>query len=163
MCPRARPTVSEGPTHGRCHIVPWTPECMALPLAKRSILLGSVRRGIVPVLILVGATATTLLLVPVAFFAAAVAMVLFRSSRAREVYAAIDGPILVVLAALIPVSDSLRTTGATDVIAGWLAKLGSALPPAGEFLLPFCSRNAQVKSIIINAVSQSQTVAFSSA
>ena len=40
--------------------------------------LGSVRRGIVPVLILVGATATTLLPVPVAFFAAAVAMVLFR-------------------------------------------------------------------------------------
>ena len=84
------------------------------------------RRGIVPVLILVaamGATATSLLPVPVAFFAAAVSMVLFQVIPAREVYAAIDGPILVMLAALIPVSDSLRTTGATDVIAGWLAEL----------------------------------------
>ena len=36
-------------------------------------------------------------------------MVLFRVMPLREVYAAIDGPILVMLAALIPVSDSLRT------------------------------------------------------
>ena len=68
------------------------PECMALPLAKRSILLGSVRRGIVQVLVLVGATATTLLLVPVAFFAAAVAMVLFQShpGRARSMRPSMD-------------------------------------------------------------------------
>ena len=68
------------------------------------------RRGIVPVLILLaamGATAGGLLPVPIAFFAAAVAMVLFRVIPLREVYAAIDGPILVMLAALIPVSDSL--------------------------------------------------------
>ncbi len=106
----------------------------ALPLAERSILLGSVRRGIIPVLILLaamGATALGLLPVAFAFFAAAVAMVLFRVIPLREVYGALDGPILVMLAALIPVSDSLRRSGATDLISAWLAEIGATLPPAG--------------------------------
>ena len=113
-------------------------ELGALPLAERPILLGTVRRGIVPVLILLaamGATAGGLLPVPIAFFTAAVAMVLFRVIPLREVHAAIDGPILVMLAAIIPVSDSLRRTGATDVIAGWLAELGTTLPPTGALTL----------------------------
>ena len=75
-------------------------ELGALPLAERPILLGTVRRGIVPVLILLaamGASAGGLLPVPIAFFTAAFAMVLFRVVPLREVYAAIDGPILVML------------------------------------------------------------------
>jgi di/tricarboxylate transporter len=109
-----------------------------LPLAERPILLGSVRRGIVPVIILaaaMGATAFGVLPIPVAFFAAAVAMVALKVVPIREVYAAMDGPILVMLAALIPVSDSLRTTGATDMIAGFLADLGGALPGYGALAL----------------------------
>ena len=109
-----------------------------LPLAERPVRLGSVRGGIVPVLILfaaMGATAFGLLPVQVAFFAAAVAMVLFRVVPIREVYGSIDGPILVMLAALIPVSDSLRRTGATDVIASVLADLGSGLPGYGALAL----------------------------
>jgi len=35
------------------------------------------------------------------------------------------------LAALIPVSDSLRTTGATDLIATWLSQVSAGLPPVG--------------------------------
>jgi len=113
-------------------------ELGCLPLAERQILLGSVRRGIVPVLILafaMGTTALGLLPVSVAFFAAAVLMVMFKVIPARDVYSAIDGPILVMLAALIPVSDSLRRTGATDVIAGWLAHIGASLPPYGALTL----------------------------
>ncbi|NGO50690.1 SLC13 family permease [Allomesorhizobium camelthorni] len=105
-----------------------------LPLAERPIMLGTVRRGIVPVLILTGAmgsTALGLLPVQIAFFAAAVAMMLFRVIPMREIYSAVDGPILVMLATLIPVSDSLRSTGATDVIAGWLASVGATLPAYG--------------------------------
>lgn len=66
------------------------------------------RTGLIPVAILVvamGATALGLVPVPIAFFAAAVAMVLFNVIPLRDVYGAIDGPILVMLAALIPVSD----------------------------------------------------------
>jgi di/tricarboxylate transporter len=110
----------------------------ALPLAARPILLGSVRRAIVPVLILLaamGATAVGVVPVAVAFFAAAVAMALFRVIPMREIYGAVDGPILVMLAALIPVSDSLRRTGATDLISAWLAEVGAALPPAGALAL----------------------------
>ena len=109
-----------------------------LPLAERSVRLGSVRRGIVPVLILLaamGATALGLVPVQIAFFAAAVAMLLFRVIPVREIYSSVDGPILVMLAALIPVSDSLRRTGATDVIASMLAEIGASLPGYGALAL----------------------------
>ena len=109
-----------------------------LPLAERPLLLGSVRRGLIPVLVLIaamGATALGIIPVPIAFFAAAVMMVLFRAIPLREVYVALDGPILVMLAALIPVSDSLRRTGATDLIASALSEFGAALPGYGALAL----------------------------
>jgi di/tricarboxylate transporter len=86
-------------------------------------------------LVAMGATATGTIPVAIAFFAAAVAMVLFGVIPLRDVYSAIDGPILVMLAALIPVSDSLRGTGATDVIAMWLGQVGAALPSYGALTL----------------------------
>ena len=109
-----------------------------LPLAERPIRLGSVRGSIVPVLILataVSATAIGLVSVAVAFFCAAFAMVLFGIVPVREAYASLDGPILVMLAALIPVSESLQHTGATDVIASFLAEVGMMLPPYGAVAL----------------------------
>jgi di/tricarboxylate transporter len=113
-------------------------ELGCLPLAERPILLGSVRKGLIPVLILLvamGVSATGAVPIAIAFFSAAVMMVLFKIIPIREVYSAMDGPILVMLAALIPVSDSLRGTGATDVIAGWLAAAGSTLPSYGALAL----------------------------
>ncbi|MGX9117678.1 SLC13 family permease [Mesorhizobium sp. BHbsci] len=113
-------------------------ELGCLPLAERAILLGSVRKGIVPVTILalaMLATAFGLLPVSVAFFAAAVGMVLFRVIPVRDVYQSLDGPILIMLALLIPVSDSLRSTGATGVIGGELARLGTVLPAPGALML----------------------------
>lgn len=102
-----------------------------LPLAERTLPLGSTRRGIVALAILataMGVTAVGLLPVAFAFFSAAVAMVLFKVVPLREVYANVDGPILVMLATLIPVSDSLRVTGATDVMASHLATIGAGMP-----------------------------------
>lgn len=117
---------------------PLLREFGCLPLARRTILLGSVRRGLVPLSILfaaIGATAFGVVPVSVAFFAAAVAMVVFRAIPIGDVYSAIDGPILVMLAALIPVSDALRTTGGTEIIAQWLTLLAQQLPPAGALAL----------------------------
>ncbi|HTN61763.1 MAG TPA: SLC13 family permease, partial [Devosia sp.] len=71
----------------------------------------------------------------VAFFAAAAAMVLTRAVPLRDVYGHLDAPILVMLAALIPVSDSLRTTGGTELIAYWLSATASSLPPYGALAL----------------------------
>ncbi|ODT08360.1 MAG: permease [Mesorhizobium sp. SCN 65-20] len=147
-------------------------ELGCLPLAERPILLGSVRRGIVPVAILVAAMAATafgLLPVPFAFFTAAIAMVAFRVIPLREVYGAIDGPILVMLAALIPVSDSLRRTGATDVISAWLADFAAALPPAGALTLilvvamavtPFLNNAATVLVVAPIAASFASTLGY---
>jgi di/tricarboxylate transporter len=55
--------------------------------------------------------------VAIAFFGAAVVLLLVRSLSLREAYDAIEWPILIMLGALIPVSDALRTTGGTDLIA----------------------------------------------
>jgi len=59
----------------------------------------------------------------VAFFGAAVLMVVVGSIRMREAYSALDGPVLVLIAALIPVSDAIRATGGADLIAAGLANL----------------------------------------
>ncbi|MEN3147719.1 SLC13 family permease [Neorhizobium sp. IRAMC:178] len=105
-----------------------------LPLAQREILLGTRRRGFIPLVILalaMAATAVGIAPVPVAFFTAALGMVVFRAIPLNDFYKSVDGPILVMLAALIPVSDSLRTTGGSELIAGWLGQVAAALPAWG--------------------------------
>jgi di/tricarboxylate transporter len=99
-------------------------ELHVLPLAERSLPLGRGRRGLLPIAILAAAmilVALHVLPVAIAFFAAAVLVLLTRALSLREAYSVIDWPILVMLGALIPVSDALRTTGGTDLIAGWLS------------------------------------------
>jgi di/tricarboxylate transporter len=61
--------------------------------------------------------------------------VLFGGLPMREAYNNLDAPILVMLAALIPVSDALRTTGTTDIIAGRLSDLATMLPTYGALAL----------------------------
>jgi len=105
-----------------------------LPLAARSLALGSTRRrfltgAIVAATVVV--VALGLLPVAIAFFAAAVALLATRALTLRDAYDAVEAPILIMLAALIPVSDSLRVTGATDVFAGLLAQIGAGLPGWG--------------------------------
>ena len=109
-------------------------ELGALPLAEREIRLGSVRQGLVPMAILATAmmlTAFGVVPVATAFFAAAVAMILFGALPLRAAYEAIDWPILVMLGALIPVSEAVRTTGGADLIAGWLSQVCRDLPAFG--------------------------------
>lgn len=109
-----------------------------LPLAERNLRLGSVRNRLLPLLILAGAMiATAVIGVPVqiAFFAAAVIMVVTRTLPLRDIYGQLNGPILLMLAALIPVSESLRTTGATDIIAYGLSEIADGLPPFAAIVL----------------------------
>ncbi|MDP3604100.1 MAG: SLC13 family permease [Bosea sp. (in: a-proteobacteria)] len=102
-----------------------------LPLADRVVSLGSTRKAVMTVSIVLAAVvalAFGLAPVPLTFFAAAVLLIALRCLPLREAYSSIDAPILLMLAALIPVSDTLRSTGATDVFAGWLAQIGSGMP-----------------------------------
>jgi di/tricarboxylate transporter len=109
-----------------------------LPLAARDLRLGGGRRGLLPVLVLGVAmvlVSAHVLPVAIAFFGAAVVMLLVRALTLREAYDVMEWPILVLLGALIPVSDALRTTGGTELIAGWLSAAGDLLPPLGTLAL----------------------------
>jgi di/tricarboxylate transporter len=109
-----------------------------LPLVERDLKLGSVRKGAVPVIILaatMGATAFGGVPVAAAFFAAAFMMVITKCIPLRDIYSHLDAPILIMLAALIPISDSLKTTGTTDVIADLLSRTAEMLPPYGALAL----------------------------
>lgn len=109
-----------------------------LPLAERALRLGSSKRRWLPLAILATAmlvTATGHVPVAVAFFAAAGLMMASGALPLREAYDGVEWPILIMLGALIPVSDTLRTTGASDVLATWLAHLAAALPPWGAVAL----------------------------
>jgi di/tricarboxylate transporter len=109
-----------------------------LPLADRVVSLGSTRKAVMTVSIVLAAVvvlAAGLAPVPLTFFAAAVLLITLRCLPLREAYSSIDAPILLMLAALIPVSDTLRSTGATDVFAGWLAQVGAGLPGWGAVAL----------------------------
>jgi len=109
-------------------------ELHCLPLAARDLRLGAGRHSILPLLVLLSAMALVslhLLPVAIAFFGAAVVMLLIRALSLREAYDVIEWPILILLGALIPVSDALRTTGGTELIAGWLSRAGDVLPPIG--------------------------------
>jgi di/tricarboxylate transporter len=110
----------------------------ALPLAERSLRLGNSNRGWLAIVILavaMAATASGYVPVAVAFFAAAGLVMATGALPVREAYDNVEWPILIMLGALIPVSDSLRTTGASDVIATWLAGVGATLPPWGAVAL----------------------------
>lgn len=102
-----------------------------LPLAERTLRLGNRPRTLLPLAILGGAmllTALGLVPVAIAFFAAAALVMLTGTLPLRDAYASIEWPILIMLGALIPVSDSLRTSGASDVIASWLSSVAVMLP-----------------------------------
>ena len=115
--------------------------CVALgclPLAAREIRLGSVRRGLIPIAVLVAAmvlAGTGTLSVGIAFFGAGVLTILLGSLTLREAYETVEWPILVMLGALIPVSEAIRTTGGTDVIAAALSGVAHALPAYGAVAL----------------------------
>ena len=109
-----------------------------LPLAERNLRLGRRRRVVVPVVTLalaMGLIALEVVPVTVGFFGAAVLILLSGALTLKEAYDSIEWPILILLGALIPVSEALRTTGATDLVAGWLSNAALSLPPIGALAL----------------------------
>ncbi len=102
-----------------------------LPLSERGIALGRSRRSWLPsgvLLVTMVLVALNLVPVSVAFLGAAVAMLLLRSLTPQEAYNAVEWPVIVLLGALIPVSEAIRTTGGTDLVAGWLSGTMEHIP-----------------------------------
>lgn len=143
-----------------------------LPLATREIRLGSVRRGVIPIAVLAAAmllAGTGSLPVGLAFFGAALLVVLLGSLSLREAYATVQWPLLVMLGALIPVSEAIRTTGGADLIATWLSNVAHSLPPYGALALimatamaltPFLNNAATVLVMAPIAVSFASRLGF---
>jgi di/tricarboxylate transporter len=107
-------------------------------LVDRAVALGMRRRDYLPLVILaltIGVVAFKLIPVTAAFFGAAVIIVLAQVLTLREAYAAVEAPILILLACLIPISDAISSTGGADLIAGALAAISGALPPLGSVAL----------------------------
>jgi di/tricarboxylate transporter len=105
-----------------------------LPLAERNVPLGRPRNLYLPAVILGVAMVlltTGVVSVPVGFFGAAVAVLVCQVLTLKEAYDAVEWPVLILLGALIPVSEALQTTGATGLVAGWLSAAAQHLPPLG--------------------------------
>jgi di/tricarboxylate transporter len=102
-----------------------------LPLAERAETAAPDRPSALPGLIFVLAIVLTsmgALPVQIAFAAAAVLVVLLGSLPLREAYSSIHWPIIILIGALLPVGEALRSTGATDLIAHSLLSLAGAWP-----------------------------------
>nr|WP_210529881.1 SLC13 family permease [Rubellimicrobium arenae] len=109
-----------------------------LPLSERDVALGSRKRSWLPILILAVAMALVaahLVPVAIAFAGAAGAMMLLRILSMEEAYQSIEWSVIVLLAALIPVSNAIQATGGTDLIAAGLERAAGPLPPIAALAL----------------------------
>lgn len=102
-----------------------------LPLASRELHLGQPRKLALSLGIFALAIVAMLLdLLPaaVAMSSAALVSLLIGVLPLREGYHAIDGPVIVLLAAMLPVGEALETSGGADIIANSLLHFGADWP-----------------------------------
>lgn len=94
--------------------VPLGERELRLPERRMAILAGAIMLGAV------GIVALGLLPAAPAFMLGVLLSMLLRTVPPRQVYSAIDWPVIVLLAALIPVAGAMQTTGAADRLAQFL-------------------------------------------
>lgn len=108
-----------------------TPESIAefashhggVPLAERDLRIPDRRKALTAAAVMVLSIAAAALgLVPaaIAFALGVLASMVLRTVPPRDVYNAIDWPVIVLLAALIPVAGAMESTGTADLIARFL-------------------------------------------
>ena len=100
-------------------------ETGCVPLGQRNLRIPDKRMAVVSAVIMLGAIALVtfgVLTAPVAFALGVLASMLFRTVPPRQVYSAIDWPVIVLLAALIPVAGAMQSTGAADLLAVFLVE-----------------------------------------
>jgi di/tricarboxylate transporter len=106
-----------------------------VPLAARPLRIPDTRQAVAAGLIMavaVGVAALGLLPAAIAFAAGVLASMALRTVPPRSVYDAVDWPVIVLLAALIPVAGAMERTGAADVIGRFLLEgIAQGHPVAG--------------------------------
>lgn len=100
-------------------------ETGCVPLGERELRIPDKRMAIIAGAILLGSVGIVtagLLPAAAAFTLGMIASMLLRTVPPRQVYTAIDWPVIVLLAALIPVAGAMQVTGAADVLARFLVE-----------------------------------------
>lgn len=108
-----------------------TLEC--LPLADRRLGIGRQRRLLLAggiFALAIGVAVAKILPVHIAFTVVALFYVATNIVRPNEVYATIDWPVIVLLAAMFPVGNALEATGGTALVADWILRLTTGLDAA---------------------------------
>lgn len=101
-------------------------ELGCLPLAERNLLLGRQKFMMLPALIMLGSVGLAVLnILPLAisFLGGVLLIAVLKIMRPREIYSSIDISIIVLLGALIPVTEAMQTTGGAVLIAETLSNL----------------------------------------
>lgn len=94
-----------------------------VPLAEREIRVPSKRKAMLATAVMglaIAGAALGLLPAAISFAAGVLAVMVLKVVAPNRVYAAIDWPVVVLLAALIPVAGAMYTTGTADLIAQFL-------------------------------------------
>ena len=102
-----------------------------LPLAERDVTVGVFSKVGLALLIFGSAIALSMfgiLPITLAFVGAVLAYVFTGILPVREIYRQIDWPIIVLLGAMIPVSNALQTTGSTQLIADAMVSMTHSMP-----------------------------------
>lgn len=113
-------------------------EMGCLPLASRGLRIGKPRNVVLASAIFAAALALIAVeLVPAAtaLVAAALVMVLTGLISPTEIYKSIDMPVIVLLAAMLPIGGALESTGGSELIAGGLLQIARSAPPAATMAI----------------------------
>ena len=103
-----------------------------LPLAQRKITSNASDKSLITIFTFAASiiiASLGILPLPIAFAAAAICVVLFGIVPLHEMYESIDWPIIVLLAAMIPLGTALESTGATALLVSNIAVLGKTTGP----------------------------------
>lgn len=96
-----------------------------VPLAKRELKIPDMKQAFLAATIMCAAVAGAafgLLPAAISFALGVLASMVFKTVPPRSVYSAIDWPVIVLLAALIPVAGAMEATGTAELIASLLMK-----------------------------------------
>jgi len=99
-----------------------------VPLAARAVRLPGKRQALAASLVMacsIGGAAFGLLPAAIAFAGGVLAAMALRLLPVRQVYEAVDWPVVVLLGALIPVAGAMSTTGTADVLARLLLEFAA--------------------------------------
>lgn len=111
-------------------------ELGCLPLAERNLQLGRPSTLLMPIFILLGAVILTVagvLPISIAFLGGVILIAVLKIMRLNELYEAIDWPVIMLLGAMMPVTQALQTTGGTEILAQLIANITEGL--SGPILL----------------------------